>query len=406
MDDLFVLLSFFVLAAAGLGFALGRWWIQRHFLENYESRQRHSEAANRAQLEYALAPIGARLDAMESKLTQGLGRALHGVVKSELGETARVLGNRVTDLDSRFNELVIRLVEVDVAVKGLSRTVTAELDRLAQSNGKMEAALAARETVRPATPDLGGRAVVVEKWKSSPPEPPPPETEQVPRLVETPAYGGRDDLKKIHGVGRALESLLNRLGIWYFWQIAEWSAEEVRYIDRHLAVRGRITRDEWVEQAQSLAKESERKPPHLGVAGLPEDVEDDVDESSSEDHIVLFPGGDAAPEAEGDETQLDGDEEDEEIELSLSDGREDSGEGVSEELSDLPEYGRIRSVGSYDDEEDDDDDELEVEDAGEEELHADRPAAAASGIEESPEKRDIEAMLELGAVGAKAAAAN
>ncbi len=51
-----------------------------------------------------------------------------------------------------------------------------------------------------------------------------------------------------------LERKLHRVGVFYFWQIAEWSAEDVRYVDRKLAAyKGRIQRDEWVSQANELA---------------------------------------------------------------------------------------------------------------------------------------------------------
>jgi len=44
------------------------------------------------------------------------------------------------------------------------------------------------------------------------------------------------------------------VGVFYFWQIAEWSAEDVKYVDRKLAAyRGRIERDAWVSQANELA---------------------------------------------------------------------------------------------------------------------------------------------------------
>ena len=61
----------------------------------------------------------------------------------------------------------------------------------------------------------------------------------------------------------AIERLLHRVGVFYFWQIAEWSAADVAHVDAQLtAFKGRIARDRWIPQARELAElpESARKP--------------------------------------------------------------------------------------------------------------------------------------------------
>lgn len=62
-----------------------------------------------------------------------------------------------------------------------------------------------------------------------------------------------DDLKRIKGVGVKIESALNELGIYTFAQIASWGREEVQWVDEHLVFKGRIDREEWIEQAKILA---------------------------------------------------------------------------------------------------------------------------------------------------------
>ena len=65
-----------------------------------------------------------------------------------------------------------------------------------------------------------------------------------------------DDLKRISGVGPKLETMLNKLGIYRFSQIAEFKAKDVAWVDQHIETfKGRIYRDEWVKQAKKLAKE-------------------------------------------------------------------------------------------------------------------------------------------------------
>ncbi len=66
--------------------------------------------------------------------------------------------------------------------------------------------------------------------------------------------GAPDDLKHIKGVGPKLEQLLNGMGFYHFDQIAAWSAKEVAWVDDNLeGFKGRVTRDDWVAQAKTLA---------------------------------------------------------------------------------------------------------------------------------------------------------
>ncbi|MCL4161137.1 UNVERIFIED_CONTAM: hypothetical protein GTU68_016805 [Idotea baltica] len=69
--------------------------------------------------------------------------------------------------------------------------------------------------------------------------------------------GGADDLKKISGVGPKLEGLLHENGVFHFDQISAWNAEEVAYMDDQLSFKGRIDRDNWIEQASGFAAEKE-----------------------------------------------------------------------------------------------------------------------------------------------------
>ena len=57
----------------------------------------------------------------------------------------------------------------------------------------------------------------------------------------------------ISGVGPKLEETLNGLGVFHFDQIAGWSPETVAWVDDHLNFKGRIAREGWIEQAQTLA---------------------------------------------------------------------------------------------------------------------------------------------------------
>ena len=71
-------------------------------------------------------------------------------------------------------------------------------------------------------------------------------------LFEQPG-GKADDLKKIGGVGPALERKLNALGITRYDQIAAFTDEDVEKVDTAINYKGRISRDDWVGQAKELA---------------------------------------------------------------------------------------------------------------------------------------------------------
>ncbi|ABV93202.1 ribosomal protein L21 [Dinoroseobacter shibae DFL 12 = DSM 16493] len=69
--------------------------------------------------------------------------------------------------------------------------------------------------------------------------------------AEAPA--GADDLKKLSGVGPALEKKLLEAGVTTFAQIAAWTDEDVAAMDEKLSFKGRIEREGWIAQAKELA---------------------------------------------------------------------------------------------------------------------------------------------------------
>ena len=77
-----------------------------------------------------------------------------------------------------------------------------------------------------------------------------------PATLSAPRDGRADDLKILEGVGPAMEKLVNSLGFYHFDQIANWTAEEVAWVDSHMKTfRGRIVRDKWQAQAKIILAE-------------------------------------------------------------------------------------------------------------------------------------------------------
>ncbi len=85
-----------------------------------------------------------------------------------------------------------------------------------------------------------------------------PKAEKAPAKKKAPkAAAGADDLKLLKGVGPALEKKLHANGVTSFAQVAAWNAEDIADMDDKLSFKGRIERDNWVEQAKLLAEGGE-----------------------------------------------------------------------------------------------------------------------------------------------------
>jgi len=80
-------------------------------------------------------------------------------------------------------------------------------------------------------------------------------TSPIPTFLKKP-NGKADDLTAIKGIGPKLSATLNDLGVFHYAQIAEWTPEQCEWIDDHLAFKGRVQREAWVEQARNLARKA------------------------------------------------------------------------------------------------------------------------------------------------------
>lgn len=76
-----------------------------------------------------------------------------------------------------------------------------------------------------------------------------------PLQIDRPSDGG-DDLTKITGIGPRIAEVLNGLGIYTFAQIADWKPENATWIENHLSFKGRVGRENWVQQSKDLLVEA------------------------------------------------------------------------------------------------------------------------------------------------------
>ncbi len=136
-------------------------------------------------------------------------------------------------------------------------------------HGKTEAPKQAAPVAKPApaaepAPEPAPAAPAPEPVAAAPaPEPEPAPEPAVeggskPAALEGARDGKADDLKMIKGVGPKLEKLLNSMGFYHFDQVAAWTSNEVAWVDENLeGFKGRVSRDNWVAQAKTLASGGE-----------------------------------------------------------------------------------------------------------------------------------------------------
>ena len=98
------------------------------------------------------------------------------------------------------------------------------------------------ETAAPAEP----AEAVAPAEPADAPAPAEPEAE-APAAVDVP-----EDITQLNGIGPVIKGRLAKLGITSIKQIAALTDEDIERIDQELAFKGRIRREQWVEQAKQL----------------------------------------------------------------------------------------------------------------------------------------------------------
>jgi len=131
------------------------------------------------------------------------------------------------------------------------------------SDGVAEAEGEAAGVTRTGKPEEGSVAPVVKtkaKAKSGTPRPGGENgaqalvAEEKPLTLTEPRGGQADDLKRINGIGPKIEGILHELGFWHLDQLAGWTDAEIAWVDSRLKFKGRIQREDWVNQAKGLTQ--------------------------------------------------------------------------------------------------------------------------------------------------------
>jgi predicted flap endonuclease-1-like 5' DNA nuclease len=135
----------------------------------------------------------------------------------------------------------------------LARDVLAEGAAPAARNQALIDAAPAAVTVVPVMVPAEAAPAAQPEPVSAPEPAPAPVPAVVPAAIPAATTTG-DDLSRIKGIGPKLVALLGELGVTTFAQIAAWDDAAIERIDAQLGrFAGRITRDQWVQQAKLLA---------------------------------------------------------------------------------------------------------------------------------------------------------
>jgi NADH-quinone oxidoreductase subunit E len=124
------------------------------------------------------------------------------------------------------------------------------VDVAAKADGKPNKAM--RETAVGA--ESKAASAGAKKAKADPAEAKPVAAKGAAAPLFKAPKGAPDDLKLISGVGPVLEGRLNAIGITQWSQVAKLSAEDIAKVEDSLSFKGRVARDNWLQQAEALAK--------------------------------------------------------------------------------------------------------------------------------------------------------
>lgn len=221
-------------------------------------RDLETVGTERTDLRSQLAQLDPKLSAQDAELAQL--RARLGQIDALQAENAD-LKRRLSDQDTLARDLAAAragLQERDVEIARLRNQPMPTVDESEMMHLRfrarylddrvkfLEARLAAQPAARPAAQP---------RQTFMPSE--PSDAEVRPQALPAARSGAPDDLRLIEGVSPRIESTLNSLGVYHFDQIGAWTSENVAWVERYLAYKGRIGRERWVEQAQRLARDEE-----------------------------------------------------------------------------------------------------------------------------------------------------
>ncbi len=184
------------------------------------------------------------------------------IAAQEKSETVYIFKKRRRKHYRRRNghrQLLTSVTIIDILTGGAKPTAKAKAAKPAKTDGEAGAAKSTKSTKADAGKSASGKsgteksssssaAVDVSDDKAAKKSKSEPAT-----LASAGAASGKvDDISLIGGIGPKMHQTLTEMGITTFAQIASWTAADIEKYDEVFKPKGRIAREEWVEQAKEL----------------------------------------------------------------------------------------------------------------------------------------------------------
>ena len=245
------------LLAALLGFVLGYWFARRNFedvSESFEDLRKANARSDARQWDRLFSFLDALPEPKETNLS-GVYERIDGVSNAVAALPQPTPAN-FAPIETRLNGISERIKSIPLPIRPDPvdlGPVTRQLETIEHRVND----LSRPQSVNLAPFDSRLQAIEVELAKLGrrleQPRVEEPTSPREPRILKAALYGAKDNLQAISGVGPKLEKLLNSNGVFYYWQVASWSDDDIETIDERLdTFKGRIARDDWVNQAQQL----------------------------------------------------------------------------------------------------------------------------------------------------------
>jgi large subunit ribosomal protein L21 len=209
------------------------------------------------------------------------------LLKTEKQKTVIILKKERRQHYKRRNghRQLLSTVRITEILTGGAKVTTEPDERI---KARLAAAEASRASASVSEAPAAGQPVLATAAAAPEPaaaEAKPARTVKARPAAETAEAGFIDDIKLIGGIGPTLEKKLHAAGVASLKDIAAWTEADLAKYDEELALRGRATRDEWVEQAKDL------------IAGKPPRARADQ-ELAAEDKAPRKPAAKKAPKAD------------------------------------------------------------------------------------------------------------
>jgi predicted flap endonuclease-1-like 5' DNA nuclease len=262
MGFLLTKILFLLVVAAASGGLFAYWWFRRNFqdvtLEYTQAREewgawrRGFEERLAARPAVDLSPLGEQIAGIHAAV---------GAIEIPVPADLAPLHARVEDMSRRVGEIRIPaaadLAPTEQRLMAIEHALFPLQSRLDQLESSVRAIRIPEARDADLTPVLAHLAALQARLEN-PAAAGAAVREGSRNLLTHPGHGKPDDLTQIRGVEKVLEHTLHKVGVFYFWQIAEWSPDDVQHVDEQLtSFKGRIERDHWIDQAGELAAQPE-----------------------------------------------------------------------------------------------------------------------------------------------------